>query len=99
MCRTRLPPVGVFTDKYLVFREPHLVRITITNGDKIYIGLGPREASKSHLSSCYSCIACIRRDYDYNLAIAMRESMITTRDIASYLFLGSTCPTGYEVVP
>jgi hypothetical protein len=45
------------------------VRRTITDGDEIYIGSGPWEASKSCTSSCYSCIACIRRDCDYNVAM------------------------------
>ena len=53
------------------------MRTTITDVDEIYTGFGPREASKSRTSSCYSCIACIRRDCDYNVAMPMRESMIT----------------------
>ena len=60
---------------------------------EIYTGLGPREASNSLTSNCYSCIAYIRWDCDYNVAMPMRESMITTRGFASYLYLGSTCPT------
>ena len=71
----------------------HFVRRTIIDGDDIYTGSVPREATKSHTSSCYSCIACIRRDCCYNVAMPMKESMITTGDIASYLYTGSTCPT------
>ena len=60
---------------------------------KIYTGSGPWEASKSCTSSYYSCIACIRRDCYYNVAMLIRESMITTGRIASYLYPGSTYPT------
>jgi hypothetical protein len=66
------------------------VQRTITDKDEIYIGTGPQEASESCTSSCYSCIACIRRDNDYNVAVSMKESMITTEGIANYLYLGST---------
>ena len=87
-------PLSVFfIDRYLVLREPCLVRRTITDGDEIYTGLGPQEASKSLTSSCYSCIACIRRDCCYNVAMPMKESVDTTGDIATFLYLGSTWPT------
>jgi hypothetical protein len=81
-----------FTGRYLVLGEPRLVQRTITDGDKIYMGSGPREASKCRTSSCYSCIACIRRGCDYNVAMPMRESMITIGDNASYLYPRSTFP-------
>ena len=54
------------------------MRRTITVGTRDLYWFGPREASKSHTSSCYSCIVCIRRDCDYNVVMFMKESMITS---------------------
>jgi hypothetical protein len=42
-----------FTGRYLVLEEPRLVQRTIIDGDEIYTGSGPQEASKSRTSSCY----------------------------------------------
>jgi hypothetical protein len=42
-----------FTGRYLVLEEPRLVQRTIIDGDEIYTGSAPQEASKSHTSSCY----------------------------------------------
>ena len=47
------PLLVFFTGRYLVLGKPCLVQRTIIDGDKIITGLGPKEASKSRMSSCY----------------------------------------------
>ena len=47
-------------------------------GDEIYTGLGPQEASKNRTSSGYSYILVFQRDHKYNVAMPMKDWMITT---------------------
>ena len=53
------------------------MRRTIIDEDETYTGSGPQETSKSRTSSCYCFAFCIRRDHKYNVAMPMRDLMIT----------------------